>query len=77
MHIPVLLHESIEGLAIKEGGVYVDCTTNRGGHSELIAKAIGKDGVLICIDLDQEALAEARGMIEKIKNGPKVFTLRK
>ncbi len=72
MHIPVLLHESIEGLAIKEGGMYVDCTTNRGGHSELIAKALGTTGTLICIDLDQDALREAREKIEKIKNVPKI-----
>ncbi len=72
MHIPVLLHESIEGLAIKEGGVYVDCTTNRGGHSEAIAKALGESGTLICIDLDQEALGEARVKIETMKHLPKV-----
>ena len=60
MHIPVLLHESIEGLKIKEGGVYVDCTTNRGGHSKEIAKMLGAQGTLICIDLDQNALAEAK-----------------
>lgn len=72
MHIPVLLYESIEGLNIKAGGVYVDCTTNRGGHSFLIAKALGQDGTLICIDLDQEALAEAREMLEKMKDVPKI-----
>lgn len=72
MHIPVLLHESIEGLAIKEGGVYVDCTTNRGGHSLEIAKAVGENGVLICIDLDQDALQEAREVLEKAKKGPKI-----
>jgi 16S rRNA (cytosine1402-N4)-methyltransferase len=72
MHIPVLLHESIEGLNIKEGGIYVDCTTNRGGHSQEIAKRIGKEGVLVCIDLDQDALAEAREVLEKIKDAPKI-----
>lgn len=72
MHIPVLLHESIEGLNIKEGGTYVDCTTNRGGHSQEIAKVIGVEGVLICIDLDQDALAEAREVLEKIPNPPKI-----
>ncbi len=70
MHIPVLLHESIEGLAIKKGGVYVDCTTNRGGHSIEIAKLLGKDGTLVCIDLDQEALAEAKEKLRKLKNAP-------
>lgn len=72
MHIPVLLHESIEGLAIKKGGIYVDCTTNRGGHSIEIVKALGEEGILICIDLDQVALAEAREKIEKMKHLPKV-----
>ncbi len=72
MHIPVLLHESIEGLNIKAGGTYVDCTTNRGGHSQVMANKIGKDGVLICIDLDQDALAEAREVLEKIKDVPKI-----
>ncbi len=72
MHIPVLLHESIEGLALKKGGVYVDCTTNRGGHSIEIAKAIGEEGVLICIDLDQDALREARELLEKVAQPPKI-----
>ena len=72
MHIPVLLHESIEGLAIKEGGVYIDCTTNRGGHSKEIAKLLGKDGILICIDLDQNALASAKENVGSVKNPPTV-----
>lgn len=76
MHIPVLLHESIEGLNIKTGGTYVDCTTNRGGHSQEIAKSIGENGVLICIDLDQDALTEAREVLEKIKNGPKIHFIQ-
>lgn len=76
MHIPVLLHESIEGLNVQSGGVYVDCTTNRGGHSVEIAKRLGTDGVLICIDLDQTALQEAREVIEKIKDCPKVHFIQ-
>jgi 16S rRNA (cytosine1402-N4)-methyltransferase len=72
MHIPVLLHESIEGLQIKSGGVYVDCTTNRAGHSIEIAKALGEEGTLICIDLDQDALAEARTKMETLKKSPKI-----
>lgn len=70
MHIPVLLHESIEGLAIKEGGIYVDCTTNRGGHSVEIAKLLGKNGTLICIDLDQDALVEAEKVLRTVKHAP-------
>lgn len=69
-HIPVLLTETLEGLALKKGGIYVDCTVNRGGHSIEIAKAIGKDGTLVCIDLDQVALAEAKEKLEGVKKGP-------
>lgn len=76
MHIPVLLHETIEGLNIKAGGTYVDCTTNRGGHSQEIAKAVGENGVLICIDLDQDALAEAREVLEKVVGGPKIHFIQ-
>lgn len=72
MHIPVLLNESIEGLAIKENGIYVDCTTNRGGHSIKIVKALKGKGTLICIDLDKEALKEAEQEINKIKNLPTI-----
>lgn len=71
-HIPVLLHESIEGLAIKKGGIYVDCTTNRAGHSVEIAKLLGKKGKLICIDLDKNALAEAKKKLSEVKNAPEV-----
>ncbi len=67
-HIPVLLHESIENLLLKKGGTYVDCTTNRAGHSIEIAKAIGKTGTLICIDLDQDALLEAEKKSSCLKN---------
>jgi 16S rRNA (cytosine1402-N4)-methyltransferase len=68
-HTPVLLRETIDGLSLKKGGVYVDCTVNRGGHSVEIAKAIGKGGTLICIDLDQDALSEAKERLEAIKRG--------
>jgi 16S rRNA (cytosine1402-N4)-methyltransferase len=72
MHIPVLLHESIEGLEIKPDGVYVDCTTNRAGHSKVIAEKLGENGVLICIDLDQIALEEAREVMDKVKPKAKI-----
>lgn len=69
-HIPVLLHESLNALAIKKGGTYIDCTTNRGGHSYEIAKALGKNGTLICIDLDQDALHEAEVKLSALKDKP-------
>jgi 16S rRNA (cytosine1402-N4)-methyltransferase len=70
MHIPVLLKECIDGLAIKKGGIYVDCTTNRAGHSLEIAKMLGKTGTLICIDLDQDALQGAEKVLRTLKQAP-------
>ena len=51
-HVSVLLNECIEGLNIKENGIYVDGTLGRGGHSSEILKRIPK-GQLICFDKDQ------------------------
>jgi len=54
-HVPVLLKECIEGLAINPSGVYVDVTFGGGGHSREILKHLGKDGVLIAFDQDPDA----------------------
>ena len=54
-HQPVLLNESVEGLAIKAGGVYVDLTYGGGGHSLEILKRL-KGGTLIAFDQDQDAM---------------------
>jgi len=55
-HNPVLLKESIDGLAIKENGIYVDVTFGGGGHSKEILKRLGKEGKLLAFDQDEEAL---------------------
>lgn len=54
-HIPVMLKEVIEGLAIKPGGVYVDCTFGGGGHSKAILEELGPQGRLIVFDQDDDA----------------------
>lgn len=54
-HIPVLFNEAIEGLNIKPGGVYVDCTFGGGGHSKGILERLGKDGRLVAFDQDADA----------------------
>jgi 16S rRNA (cytosine1402-N4)-methyltransferase len=54
-HTPVMLHESIEGLAIKPDGVYVDVTFGGGGHSLEILKHLNKDGRLLAFDQDVDA----------------------
>lgn len=59
-HLSVLLAESIAGLAIREGGIYVDATFGRGGHSRAILEKLGPHGRLIAIDLDPEAIAVAK-----------------
>ena len=66
MHIPVLLKEVIDGLDLKQGQTVLDCNLNRGGHSLEILKKIGKNGTLIGIDLDADALNEARVNFEKL-----------
>lgn len=62
-HTPVLLDESLNHLAVREGGTYIDCTTGLGGHSEAIAERIGDHGRLLCIDQDSEALEFARARL--------------
>ncbi len=54
-HIPVLLEQTIEGLNIKENGIYVDGTAGGGGHSSEILKRL-KSGRLISIDQDPDAI---------------------
>ncbi|RYE47093.1 MAG: 16S rRNA (cytosine(1402)-N(4))-methyltransferase, partial [Sphingobacteriales bacterium] len=54
-HVPVLLQECIDGLAINPSGVYVDVTFGGGGHSREILKHLGKDGVLVAFDQDPDA----------------------
>ena len=55
-HNAVLLEESIDALAIKEDGVYVDVTFGGGGHSKEILKRLGKNGKLFAFDQDPDAL---------------------
>lgn len=63
-HIPVLLHETIEGLNIKEDGIYVDCTLGGAGHSSEILKRLGPEGRLIGIDQDEDALKKAEEVLQ-------------
>lgn len=54
-HVPVLLTESIDGLGIKSGGIYVDVTFGGGGHSEEILRRLGGTGHLYGFDQDADA----------------------
>jgi len=59
-HVPVLLKEAIDFLAIRRGGTYIDATVGLGGHSYEIAKRLGAPGHLIGLDKDPAALEIAR-----------------
>lgn len=65
-HIPVLLYETIDGLDIKENGIYVDGTAGGGGHSAEILSHL-KEGKLISIDQDPDAIKHVR---ERFKDNP-------
>ena len=68
-HKPVLLNECIEGLNIKTDGIYVDGTLGGAGHSREILKRIDpKQGLLIGIDRDEEALQAAKQNLSEYKN---------
>lgn len=74
-HISVLLQETVDSLAVRPDGIYVDGTTGGGGHSYEICRRLGPQGRLICIDQDAEALAAAKerlqpfaGQVTRIKS---------
>lgn len=54
-HIPVLLNESIEGLNLQKGGIYVDVTMGGGGHTLEILNRMDKDATLFSFDQDLDA----------------------
>ena len=54
-HRPVLLNEAVDALAVETGGIYVDGTFGRGGHSRQILKRLGVEGKLLVLDRDPEA----------------------
>ncbi|WP_379945726.1 16S rRNA (cytosine(1402)-N(4))-methyltransferase RsmH [Enterococcus devriesei] len=64
-HTTVLLHETVDGLAIKPNGVYVDCTLGGAGHSEYLLSQLGKAGHLYAFDQDQKAIDNAKIRLAK------------
>ncbi|WP_300828919.1 16S rRNA (cytosine(1402)-N(4))-methyltransferase RsmH [uncultured Rikenella sp.] len=58
-HQPVLLHESLDQLALRPDGVYVDVTFGGGGHSRALLDRLGRRGRLVAFDQDADALANA------------------
>ncbi|MBQ7224916.1 MAG: 16S rRNA (cytosine(1402)-N(4))-methyltransferase RsmH [Clostridia bacterium] len=71
-HVPVMLNEVLDALAVKENGIYLDGTLGGGGHSSAI---LSRGGKLIALDRDDDALAEARARFER--NGYDGYTIVK
>ena len=71
-HIPVLLHETIDGLNIKENGIYVDGTAGGGGHSAEILSHLD-NGKLVSIDQDPDAIRHVK---ERFKDNPNSIIIK-
>ena len=71
-HVPVLLKEAIDFLAVQRGGTYLDATVGLGGHSYEIAKRLGAPGHLIGFDKDPAALERARVKLTALDEQPQI-----
>ncbi|MDD7305722.1 MAG: 16S rRNA (cytosine(1402)-N(4))-methyltransferase RsmH [Peptoniphilaceae bacterium] len=67
-HVSVLLEECIENLNIKPHGIYMDLTLGKGGHSKRILENLAKDGLLIAVDQDNEAIEAAKINLKDYSN---------
>ena len=73
MHIPVLLKEAVDSLAVRQGGVYVDGTLGRAGHAREILLRGGAGTTLVGIDRDEQALAESTARLEGLAGAKAVL----
>lgn len=64
-HTTVLFHETVDGLAIKPNGIYVDCTLGGAGHSEYLLSQLNANGHLYAFDQDQNAIDNAKIRLAK------------
>lgn len=67
-HNPIMVAECMDALAVKQDGIYVDCTAGGGGHSQAILDRLGESGRLIDIDRDTEALNACKQRFEGKSN---------
>ncbi|TCS94635.1 16S rRNA (cytosine1402-N4)-methyltransferase [Hazenella coriacea] len=66
IHETVLKTEAVNGLDIRPDGIYVDCTLGGAGHSQLIAKQLNSNGILIGLDQDSYALEHAKEKLQRV-----------
>ncbi len=67
-HIPVMIEEAMEALAVQPGGRYVDCTVGGGGHALEILEGSSPGGQLLGIDADPDAIKAAQKKLEAYRN---------
>ena len=72
-HIPVMLEECLQGLNVRDGGIYFDGTIGGGGHSYEILKRSAPSGRLIATDLDDDAIATASARLAEFDGRFKIF----
>ncbi len=72
-HVSVLLNETLDGLAIKPEGTYVDCTLGGGGHSHAIGERLSTEGMIVGLDQDVAALEAASKRLEDLSCQVKVI----
>ena len=72
-HISVMLEESIDGLNIKDGGIYVDCTLGGGGHASEILKRI-PNGQLYCFEQDPYAYSRGNAKLSEVGTNYYIFS---
>ena len=72
-HVSVLLNETLDGLAIKPDGTYVDCTLGGGGHSHAIGERLSSEGMIIGLDQDVAALEAASQRLSDLSCQVKVI----
>lgn len=73
-HRPVLLKESLDLLGVRPGGIYVDATLGGGGHAAQILERSAPDGLVIGLDRDPEAIAEASKLKDRF--GPRIHLIQ-
>ena len=59
-HAPVLLEEAVAALQVRADGTYIDATYGRGGHARVLLARLGREGKLVVVDRDPEAVVNAR-----------------